>query len=117
MDQSWEIIYYATIQGKSPVREFINSLEARAKSKVINSINLLEEFGIKLGAPHVKKLAGTDLWELRILGGDSLRVLYVTVSGKKFLLLHGFQKKTQKTEIKEIKIATARLKDFQLRKS
>lgn len=91
-------------------------MEAKAKSKVINSIDLLEEFGIKLGAPHVKKLLGTELWELRILGGDNIRVLYVTISGRKFLLLHGFQKKTQKTGTSEIKVAVGRLREFNLRK-
>lgn len=116
MGQSWEIIYYETIQGKSPVMDFINSLEAKAKSKVINSIDLLEEFGITLGASHVKKLTGTELWELRILGGDNIRVFYVAVFGRKFLLLHGFQKKTQKTETKEIKVAVGRLREFNLRK-
>lgn len=117
MNQEWEIVYYTTLQGKSPVKEFIDSLEAKAKSKIINSIDLLEEFGIKLGTPHVKKLSGTDLWELRILGGDSIRILYIALSGRKFLLLHGFLKKTQKTDTKELKIATNRLSDFNLHKN
>lgn len=114
-DQDWEIIYYETIQGKSPVEEFIDSLETKAKSKVVNSVDLLGEFGIKLGAPHVKKLTGTELWELRVLGGDNIRVLYVAVVNRKFLLLHGVLKKTQKTEIKEIKVAINRLAEFKLR--
>ncbi len=116
-DKKWEIIYYKTLQGKSPVLEFINSLEAKAKSKLIDTFDLLTDFGIKLGAPHAKKIIGTELWELRILGGNSLRIFYVTISGKKFLLLHGFQKKTQKTEIKEIKTAINRLRDYKDRQN
>lgn len=117
MDQSWTIVYFETVRGKFPVKDFIDSLEAKVKAKVINSIDLLEEFGIKLGVPHVKKLAGTELWELRILGGDSVRVFYVAVSGRKFLLLHGFLKKAQKTEAREIKTAVDRFNVFKLQKS
>lgn len=73
---------------------------------------MLAEYGIKLGLPHVKKVIGTELWELRILGGDSVRVFYVTTSGRVFLLLHGFIKKSQKAPKQEIKIALARLKEF-----
>ena len=76
---------------------------------------MLREFGIRLGLPHVKKLTGTDLWELRILGSDSVKVLYVAMAGKTFVLLHGFKKKRYKTPPKEIKIANNRLAELRLR--
>lgn len=116
MDGGWSILYYqSTQQISSPVYEFINSLDADAKSKVINSVNLLEGYGIRLGPPHVKKVTGADLWELRILGSDNIRIFYIAVPGKSFLLLHGFIKKKQKTERKEIKTATERLKKYRSR--
>lgn len=115
--QKWEIIYYETLQGRFSVWEFINSLESKAKSKIINTLDLLTEFGITLGYPHTKKLAGTNLWELRILGNDSIRILYTSVPNKKFLLLHGFQKKAQKTELKEIKTAANRLLEYKTRRN
>ena len=76
---------------------------------------MLREFGIRLGLPHVKKLTGTDLWELRILGSDSVKVLYVAMAGKTFVLLHGFKKKRYKIPPKEIKIANNRLAELRLR--
>lgn len=79
-------------------------------------MNFLERFGLEGAYPHVKKLAGTPLWELRILGSDSIRILYVTVTGKIFLLLHGFKKKSQKTSSREIITAKKRLDEYQLRK-
>lgn len=92
MDEAWNIVYYqAPQQNSSPVYDFINNLDANAKSKVINTINLLESYGIRLGPPHAKKLTGTELWELRILGQDNIRILYIAVTGKNFLLLHGFR--------------------------
>lgn len=115
MEESWKVILYRTQQGDSPVKAFIDSLELKAQSKVRSSINLLENFGILVGLPHVKKLAGTDLWELRIVGSDSIRIFYITIAGKIFLLLHGFKKKKNKTPSKEIKIAEERLADHRLR--
>lgn len=109
------VYYQSPGQSTSSVYEFINSLNANAKSKVINSLNLLEEFGLRAGANRVQKLTGTDLWELRILGQDNIRIFYVAITGKSFLLLHGFIKKKQKTDKKEIKIATERLKEFESR--
>lgn len=111
----WSIFYYRNISGEYPVYDFINKLEAKGKSKIINTIDLLEMYGVKLGAPHVKKIVGTDLWELRILGGDNIRVLYIAITGRAFLLLHGFIKKAQKTSKKEIKTAVMRLKDYRQR--
>lgn len=115
MDQKWEIIYYETSQGNSPVFEFIQSLNVKAQYKVAEVLELLEEHGIFLGPPHSKKLTGTPLWELRILGSDNIRIFYVAVMNRKFLLLHGFQKKKQKTDAKEIKTAVKRLDEFKSR--
>lgn len=115
MNDGWKIIYYQTINGGYPVKEFIGSLNSKAKSKIINALDLLEEFGISLGLPHSKRISGRELWELRILGKDNMRILYVAIIGKTFLLLHGFQKKKQKTESRDIKIAESRLEDYKLR--
>jgi phage-related protein len=60
----------------------------------------------------ILKIIGTDLWELRILGKDNLRILYIAVTGRTFVLLHGFKKKKNKTPQKEIKIAESRLTEY-----
>lgn len=112
MEEKWKIILYKSPQGKIPVNEFILSLELKAQSKIYNAIELLKAFGISVGSPHIKKLTGTHLWELRILGADSIRIIYVAITGKIFLLLHGFKKKKDKTPPKEIKIAEDRFNEF-----
>lgn len=84
MEDHWNILFYKTLQGDTPVNDFILSLEIKAQSKIKDSIKLLQEFGVRLGAPHIKKLSGTELWELRILGSDSIRIFYVAVTGKNF---------------------------------
>lgn len=115
MEEQWKIQLYKTLQGETPVNEFILSLELKAQSKVYNILELLKSFGISVGSPHVKKLTGTQLWELRILGSDSIRILYIAITGKTFLLLHGFKKKKNKTPSKEIRIAEERLAEFRSR--
>ena len=116
--QQWKINYYVASLGKlSPLIPFIENLPEKTQSKLSNTFSLLQEFGNHVGPPHVKKLTGTPLWELRILGQDNIRIFYI-ISGKEtFLLLHGFVKKKQKTSIKEIKIALARLKEYKSRVS
>lgn len=115
MEEKWKVILYRSPSGDHPVQQFLDSLELKAQSKVQGAIKLLREFGIRLGSPHVKKLTGTDLWELRIIGSDSVRVLYVAVTGKTFVLLHGFKKKKDKTPPKEIKVAEDRLAEYRSR--
>ncbi|MBI2641070.1 type II toxin-antitoxin system RelE/ParE family toxin [Candidatus Roizmanbacteria bacterium] len=116
MQIKWHIEYYESSVGSKPVEEFINSLEEKARSKVTRTLELLEEFGIKVGLPHAKKLIEIPLWELRILGSDSLRIFYITKEKQSFLLLHAFKKKKQKTDKKEIKVALERLKEYNSRK-
>ncbi len=115
MEEPWKVILYRSLSGDYPVQQFIDSLEIRAQSKVQDTIKSLQEFGIRLGLPHVKKLTGTELWELRIVGSDSLRILSVAIRGKTFVLLHGFKKKKDKTPPKEIKIAESRLAELRSR--
>lgn len=62
----------------------------------------MELYGLEGAHPYVKKLTGTSLWEIRILGGDSIRIFYVTMKIKTFFLLHAFKKKSQKTPSKEL---------------
>lgn len=115
MDNKWKIKFYKTVNNKSPVEEFIHKLDIKAQNKIVDMLSLLKEFGINLSLPHVKKVTGIPLWELRILGSNNIRFFYISQAEKTFLLLHGFQKKKQKTDKKEIDIALKRLIKDKLR--
>ena len=75
----------------------------------------IQSYGLQAILPHTKKLSGTPLWEIRILGKDSLRILYVISHKEIILILHAFIKKTQKTPPKEIVIALKRYENFRQR--
>lgn len=116
MDEKWKIELYENSRGEKIVEEFFDSLDKKANLKITHAFELLKTFGLEGGYPHIKKLTGTNLWEYRILGLDSIRILYVSMTGKFFLILHGFKKKNQKTPAKEIKVAEERLREYVLRK-
>ncbi len=111
MDSGWKIIYYISANGENPVKKFLDA-HPKAKLKALRILSHIEEFGISYAIPHIKKLTGTPLWEIRILGEDNARILYVTRQGKQILLLNAFMKKSNKTPRKEIDISLVRLSEI-----
>jgi len=109
-----QVVYYLTPQSKNPVKEFIDSLSDKQKSKIFRIFSLIEEYGLCLAIPHIKKITGTPLWEIRILGRDNIRIIYVSVKNNRVLVLNGFVKKSQKIPEKEINIAMKRYQDWLL---
>ncbi len=113
----WDIEFYATIDEKEVVTEFLDSLPRKHKAKAFWEIGLLSEMGTKLTEPYVKHIEN-GIWELRIkFSSDISRVFYFIPTHNKIVLLHGFVKKTQKTPISEIEIAKKRMLDYQRRTS
>jgi phage-related protein len=110
-----KVIYYTTTTGENPTANFIESLSARQKTKVIRILTYIERYGLVTAIPHVKKLTGTPLWEIRILGQGNIRIFYVTIERDVIIVLHGFIKKSQKTPLKEIKTAINRLANWSIR--
>lgn len=105
-----EIIYYKDDNDESPLIDFLRSLPVKDRAKVLREIDLLSQFGIKLTMPHVKKMkTKNDLWELRVkISTNNYRVFYFHHTQDRFVLLHGFLKKSQKTPKRHINIALDR---------
>ncbi len=108
--------YYSTDSGKSPVKEFIDSLDPKSQRKFFFVVELLEEFGHKLPEPHAKYI-GDEIFELRFKGREGvIRVLYFFFHGDKAILTNGFVKKSNKTPIREKLTAIERRKIFLAKK-
>lgn len=105
------VIYYISPANQNPVRDFLDSLHPNQKSKIFRILQHFEEFGSEAIIPHTKKLTGTPLWEIRVLGKDNIRILYVAWQKENILVLHAFLKKKQKTPTREINIAMNRFKE------
>ena len=69
------------------LEKFIKSLQKPTIAKGLRNIDLLEEFGEKLGPPHTKKVSAR-LFELRIPGKQEIRILYSFRKPQIFLLHH-----------------------------
>lgn len=114
IDRSKKIVgrFYAAASGRRPVREWLLDLskdERRAIGKGIQKV----EFGWPIGMPYCRPL-GDGLWEVRsdLPGGRIARVIFCIVRGE-MVLLHGFEKKTQKTPHHDIDLALKRRKEIE----
>ena len=109
-DGEWSVVFYIEESGKSPVREFLVSLDARTQARFLASIEQLRVRNVSAQEPLVRHLED-KLWELREESrGNIYRLLYFFFSGRRIVFLHGFQKKTQKTPRREIEIAGRRMR-------
>lgn len=107
-----KVIYYKNDHGESPITIFLDSLNKSQQAKLIRIFSTIEEYGLLSILPHIKKLAGYPLWEIRILGKDSIRILYIEQHKDRIVILHGFIKKNNKTPRREIQIAMKRLENL-----
>ena len=95
------------------------SLTPKLRAKAFKDIELLKEHGSDLREPYVKAIKGTHykgLFELRIkFSTDIARIFYFTYVNNKFILLHGFIKKTMTTPKREIEKAVKYMEDYKRR--
>ena len=111
-----EINFYESDSGDQPVAEFLTSLPPDVRAKVVWTLELLRTLPF-VPVKYWKKLQGSEgLWEVRIeYGGNIYRLLACTAKGNRVVLLHGFQKKSQKTPLQEMEIAVQRKRRYFLR--
>jgi len=114
----FEIEIYETASGRSEIAEWLEELNAKARTskvsrtrlkKIAEYLELLKAYGTQIGEPAVKHLTNSNLWELRPMRD---RILFAYWRDNKFILLSHFEKKTQKTPPREIKKAERILADF-----
>ena len=108
----YEVSFYEKKDGTQPVKEFLDETDLKMAAKIIQSIDLLKEYGPALREPYSKPI-GNGIFELRSkAGSDISRVLYFFVVGRKIILTNGFIKKTQKTPLAQIKLAKKYREDY-----
>ena len=83
------------------------------RAAVLRNLKLLQEFGLNIGAPLVRQVKGRrKLWEMRVRAtSGAIRIFYFAHTGQRFVILHGFVKKRQKTPRRELNIAERRMLD------
>lgn len=106
--RSWKVNFFQTARGDYPVKDFIEEQDKTTITRINLSIRLLIDYGPFLKPPDIKKLQD-KLYELRIPGKSSVRILYTITKGE-YYLLHAFMKKSQKMPTKELKVAIDRMR-------
>ena len=103
---------YETEDGKTPVEDWIISLDPKMQAKLIAMLELLEEKGNALRKPYTESL-GEGIFELRVIQGTNIsRALFFFYVNQRIIVTNGFIKKQRKTPSREIQIAKERRLDF-----
>src|SRR6185437_1833121 len=107
-----EISFYETDFGDKPIEEFLVTLEPAARAKVVRTLEMLRTLPV-IPSKFWRKLSDQTLWEVRTeYAGNIYRILATTAKGNRVILLHGFQKKSQKTPRQDMEIAQQRQKRY-----
>jgi phage-related protein len=109
-----QAIFYRTQAGREPVRDWLFTLSHDDRRAIGFDIGRIED-GWPLGMPLARAL-DSGLWECRstLDGGRIARVAFI-IDGSLMVLLHGFEKKSQKTRRTDIETARLRRADYMRR--
>lgn len=91
----------------------LEALPADVRARFVRIAQLIEAVGLpQVGEPHVRHVSGA-IWEFRLKGKSGIaRALYVTVKPQRVVVLRVFVKKTQKTPLRELRVARERAREL-----
>jgi phage-related protein len=103
--------FYRGGTGRIPVRGWLLELSKNDRRILGKDIQKVE-FGWPIGMPYCRAL-GHGLWEVRsdLPGGRIARVIFCNI-GSEMILLHGFEKRSQKTPPHDIDLAFRRKREI-----
>ncbi|MCR4276999.1 MAG: type II toxin-antitoxin system RelE/ParE family toxin [Candidatus Roizmanbacteria bacterium] len=85
---------------------FLNRLSIEDNIKITKTIKLFLDYSFTLPEKYLKKI-NIFIWELRV---DRYRILFGRIKDR-IIITNIFYKKTQKTPIKELRLAVKRYKE------
>jgi len=90
--------FYTRLNGHTEFLEFLQSLPTKDKQKLLAVISIIQEHGLMIAQrmEWVKKL-DSDIFEIRSKVSSNIqRALYFHVVDDRYIITHGFTKKSQK---------------------
>jgi phage-related protein len=103
----WTVVVHS-----QTVEAELGALPADIRARFSRYVALIETPGLEgLRQSLVKYLEGR-LWEMPLIGRDGIaRVIYVTASGKRVVVVRAFVKKTQRTPRRKLDLARKRARE------
>ncbi len=90
----WKIEFYQSKSGNPVVYDWFLAQSAKVKARFAQIFALLQDKGTSVGMPYVRPIVNTKLYEIRVEQSTNIyRIFYFAYTGRRFILLHGFQKK------------------------
>ena len=108
----FQVVFYRRADGSEPIREFMDALRPKLRSKMVGDLAKLEQHNIELREPYAKHM-GKGLFELR---NDIVRAFYFFYEGRRIIVTNGFVKKTNKTPRLELERARRYKRDWEERR-
>jgi len=108
-----QISFYLASSGRCPVQEHLDILSDKQVEKIAWVLKLVRELD-PVPSNYFKKLVNTDnIWEVIVnVGRNTFRLLGFFSGQELIILTNSFQKKSQKTPLREIKLAEKRKRDY-----
>lgn len=108
----FEIEFYATVNGHSPVREFLLELKASDRDDFAAVAAGLEKLrNRQYHREPLTKALNDGLFELRHVGKLNTRVLWFFVKGRRIIAVHGIRNKGQAIPAHDLHTARERMRD------
>jgi phage-related protein len=101
-----------TVETLDIVDAEISARPVGLQARLLRLMEAVESVGLdRLHEPHVKHVED-KLWELRVKAAEGIaRGLYVTLTGRRVVILHVFVKKSQKIPRAALGLARSRMKE------
>ena len=107
------IEFYETVEGRSPLRQFLLELRASDPGDFAAVMAGLEKLRHRQNHREpLSKALGHGLFELRHVGKLNTRVLWFFVRGRRIIAVHGIRNKGQQIPARDLDTARARLRDW-----
>jgi phage-related protein len=105
--------YRKAIFYKDYFEKFFLQQTEKVKARIIWTIELIEDLE-RVPETYLKHIASTyGLYEIRVKSGsDIFRIFCFFEAGNMIIITNGFQKKTQKTSVKEIQRALKIMEEY-----
>ena len=112
----FEVVFYETVNGHSPVREFLLELKARDRDDFAAVAAGLEKLrNRQYHREPLTKALGDGLFELRHVGKLNTLVLWFFTKGRRIIAVHGIRNKGQAIPARDLDTACERMRDWKER--